>query len=125
MEPNDAAASRRRNDRTARALSIVVIVALCAITALSLLAVKQVRDLSDCVARYNQQFSQSYQARLAASSEASQKLDDVITAVEKKDAARFRGSVAAYVDASDKQRAQAIKSPYPPLPESFCGEVRR
>lgn len=118
MEPSKA---QRRNDRITRVLSIVVIIVLCAIAALSLLAVKQVRDLSDCVARYNQQFSQSYQARLAVSAEASQKLDDVITAVEKKDPAKFRESVAAYVDARDKQREQAVKSPYPALPETFCG----
>lgn len=120
MEPTDAA---RRREWTTRVLSVVTIIVLCALMALSLLAVKQVRDLSDCVARYNQQFSMSYQARLAASTEASQKLDDIITSVEKRDVKQLRVAVAAYVDARDKQREQAVKSPYPALPETFCGEA--
>jgi anti-sigma factor RsiW len=81
--------------------------------------------LTECVAEYNQQFSQSYQARTQSAPETQAALDRVLIAVSKKDAATFRDALSDYVTLRAKVKRDQVANPPPPLPEQFCGKETR
>lgn len=79
-------------------------------------------DLAECVAAYNQQFSQAYQARFDSAATASKALDRLVIAVAANNRTEFKASIDAYVTARQAAIADQKANPYPELPDTFCGE---
>lgn len=95
---------------------------------LLLLTRKSAEDYASCTAEWQQEFAAAYQARLAASIDVSEAMDDVVRAVYLQDKAGFAKAVTKYVKTRDQQEADRASNPLPSLPDRVCGdpeEVRR
>lgn len=105
----------------------MLILSLAANAAVGGLLIKTRYDtglLTDCVAEYNQRFSQSYQARTASAPETQAALDRLIIAVSKNDEPGFKVALADYVTLRAKVKRDQAANPAPPLPDQFCGPER-
>lgn len=120
------AADRKERRRQNVLLGLLVVALASNVLVGVLLQVSRIQqgDFTRCSADYDQQFSQAYRARLAASTEATEALDRLVMAVDSRDDAEFQNALDNYVKLRTKAKATAQANPYPPLPESVCGVPR-
>lgn len=113
---------QRSPDRLLLTLLMVCVLANAVIGALLIKTRADTGHLTECVAAYNQQFSQAYLARATASQAATDSLDRLLLAVAKQDRAEFQKALNDYNKLRADYKAQITKSPLPALPEDYCSE---
>lgn len=79
-------------------------------------------NYAECTGRWQQSFSEGYQARLSDSIPVQNALDDLIRAVAAQDRETFKAALARYVKLRDAQERGRKANPLPPLPETLCGK---
>lgn len=75
-----------------------------------------------CTAQWQQQFSDSYKARVDSASEVSTAMDRVIKAVYSSDPDAFKAAIQNYVNVRARQDAAREKNPLPAPPDEVCGK---
>lgn len=76
---------------------------------------------SQCVARWQQDFSTGYKARYDASVKVSTAMDAIVEAVGGQSRDEFTAAIQQYRELRATQKAKQQANPLPPLPETLCG----
>lgn len=100
---------------------ILVTAALLAVGVMLILTRNATEDYSRCTAQWQQQFGKAYTARVSASIEVSDAMDDIVKGVAEQDKAEFDKAVQHYLDVRTQQKKDQAANPLPPLPEVLCG----
>lgn len=107
-------------------LGFIAVLAANAVTGALLIVTRaNAADYTACTARWQQDFSRSYQARLDARVKVDQEIDRIVEAVDVGDMPGLTRAVNRYVELRESQERERIKNPLPPLPETLCGRPAR
>lgn len=86
-------------------------------------SVRRQSEFAACNVRWQQSFAAAYQARVRASADVTEALEQVVRAVDTQNPNRFREAVTTYIELRDRQDREVRRNQYPPLPAELCGEA--
>lgn len=119
----ETTARHRFNGISALGIGLIgIAAALMVVGVLLIIGKNATESYSRCTAEWQQQFGEAYVARVTASTEVSEAMDDIVQSVADDDKAAFDAAVQHYVKVREDQKQKQAENPLPPLPEALCGE---
>lgn len=106
-------------------IMILVSISLAVVTVLFVYTLNTQSDFNRCQAQWQQDFAASYSARVAAASQVSQAIDEIVRSVKDDDPTTFDKAVLNYLNVREEQERQRVSNPPPQPPQVVCGEPIR